>query len=250
VSDRSEIWVVLGASSAIARAFARAAAAAGADIVLAGRDHADLEMSAADLRARYGCGATALEFDAANLPVHGLFLKRVRTAAAGRTINLFVAFGVMPPQAEIDGRPELVRTVIDTNFTGAVNLLQEAAPIFEAQGKGRIVIIGSVAGDRGRRKNYVYGSAKAGLAAYAQGLRARLFAAGVTVTTVKPGFVDTAMTFGLPGLFLVAAPEAVARAALAAALKGREEIYTPLFWWGIMAIIRNIPERIFKRLNI
>ncbi|MBI3709755.1 MAG: SDR family NAD(P)-dependent oxidoreductase [Proteobacteria bacterium] len=204
------MWVVLGASSAIARAFARAAAAGGADIVLAGRDHADLEIGAADLRARYGRGATVLEFDAANLSVHVLFLKRVRTAAAGRTINLFVAFGVMPPQAEIDGRPELVRTVIDTNFAGAANLLQEAAPIFEAQGKGRIVIIGSVAGDRGRRKNYVYGSAKA----------------------------------------LVAAPEAVARAALNAALKGREEIYTPLFWWGIMAIIRNIPERIFKRLNI
>ncbi|HEX2114477.1 MAG TPA: SDR family NAD(P)-dependent oxidoreductase, partial [Alphaproteobacteria bacterium] len=108
----------------------------------------------------------------------------------------------------------------------------------------------SVAGDRGRIKNYVYGSAKAGLSAYLQGLRARLFRSGVTVTTVKPGFVDTAMTFGLPGMFLVASPESVARACLAAARRGREEVYVPFFWWGIMTIIRNIPERIFKRLSI
>ena len=95
-----------------------------------------------------------------------------------------------------------------------------------------------------------YACAKAGLNAYLQGLRARLFRAGVSVTTVKAGFLDTAMTFGLPGMFLVASPEACARACLGHAAKGREVAYFPIFWWGIMTIIRAIPERIFKRLSI
>ena len=155
-----------------------------------------------------------------------------------------------PVFQHLDRDPALALRAITVNYIGAVNLLQVAAPIFEAQRRGRIVALGSVAGDRGRLKNYVYGSAKAGLSVYLQGLRARLYRSGVTVTTVKPGFVDTAMTFGLPGLFLVASPESVARACLKAAKAGREELYVPFFWWGIMTIIRNIPERLFKRLNI
>jgi len=120
----------------------------------------------------------------------------------------------------------------------------------EAQRQGRVVALASVAGDRGRIKNYVYGSAKAGLATYLQGLRARLFRAGVSVTTVKPGFVDTAMTFGLPGMFLVADPADIARSCLKAAERGKDVIYAPFFWWAIMTIIRHIPERIFKRLGV
>jgi len=112
------------------------------------------------------------------------------------------------------------------------------------------VALGSVAGDRGRLKNYVYGAAKAGLHTYLQGLRARGVRSGVQVVTVKPGFVDTAMTWGLPGMFLVASPDAIAAACLSAVAKKRDVIYAPFFWWGIMTIIRHIPERIFKKLNI
>jgi len=243
-------WLVLGASSAIARAFARVAAEDGADVILAGRDRDDLEKTAADIAIRSLHRVAVLDFDAMDADMHAEFLARARAEAGDTTLNLFLAFGIMPSQEQIDSDPGLALDVIAANYAGAVNLLQLAAPMLEAQRAGSVVALGSVAGDRGRLKNYVYGSAKAGLAAYLQGLRARLFRSGVTVTTVKPGFVDTAMTFGMPGLFLVASPDVVARACLRAAKRGREEVYVPFFWWGIMTIIRNIPERIFKRLNI
>jgi short-subunit dehydrogenase len=246
----AETWLVLGASSAIARAFARVAAADGADVILAGRDRDDLDKSAADIALRSGRRAIVLDFDALDYASHESVIARAREAAGTGTLNLFLAFGMMPAQAEIDVNAKLAFRTIESNYVGAVSILQAAAPVFEAQKRGAVVAISSVAGDRGRVKNYVYGSAKAGLTAYLQGLRARLFRSGVSVTTVKPGFVDTAMTWGLPGLFLVASPDAVARACLKAARRGKEEIYFPFFWWGIMTIIRNIPERIFKRLSI
>jgi decaprenylphospho-beta-D-erythro-pentofuranosid-2-ulose 2-reductase len=243
-------WLVLGASSAIARAFARAAAAEGADIILAGRDRDDLDKAAADIAIRTGRRASVADFDALDYASHAAVIDKARAEAGSGTLNVFLAFGTMPSQAEIDADSRLAFRTIESNFTGAVSILQAAAPVLEAQKRGAVIALSSVAGDRGRLKNYVYGSAKAGLSAYLQGLRARLFRSGVSVTTVKPGFVDTAMTFGLPGMFLVASPEAVARACLVAARRGREVLYVPFFWWGIMTIIRNIPERIFKRLSI
>lgn len=249
------IWLVLGASSAIARAFARAAAEQGADILLAGRDLADLQASAADLKVRYAVEAEVLSFDAEDIDSHSIFAAAIEAATGGpegggTELNIFLAFGTMPSQAEIDRDFALAERTVRANYLGAMSVLQALAPLLESKGRGRVVALSSVAGDRGRIKNYVYGSAKAGLNAYLQGLRARLFRAGVFVTTVKPGFVDTAMTFGLPGMFLVASPQAVAARALKAALAGREEVYAPAFWWAIMTIIRNIPERIFKRLGI
>jgi short-subunit dehydrogenase len=246
----ADSWLVLGASSAIARAFARVAAAEGADVILAGRDRDDLDKSAADIALRSGRRATVFDFDATDYASHEAVIARAREAAATGTLNIFLAFGTMPTQAEIDRDMKLAIRTIESNYTGAVSILQAAAPVLEAQKRGAVVALSSVAGDRGRIKNYVYGSAKAGLTAYLQGLRARLFRSGVSVTTVKPGFVDTAMTFGLPGMFLVASPDAGARACLKAARRGKEEIYFPFFWWGIMTIIRNIPERIFMRLSI
>jgi short-subunit dehydrogenase len=246
----ADTWLVLGASSAIARAFARVAASEGADVILAGRDRDDLDKSAADVALRSGRRATVLDFDALDYASHETVIARAREAAGAGTLNIFIAFGTMPAQVEIDRDVKLAFRTIESNYTGAVSILQAAAPVLEAQKRGAVVVLSSVAGDRGRIKNYVYGSAKAGLTAYLQGLRARLFRSGVGVTTVKPGFVDTAMTFGLPGMFLVASPAAVAHACLAAARRGKEELYFPFFWWGIMMIIRNIPERIFKRLSI
>jgi decaprenylphospho-beta-D-erythro-pentofuranosid-2-ulose 2-reductase len=250
VNAGGETWLVIGASSAIARAFAREAAAAGADVVLAGRDRTDLETTAGDIAIRHRRRASVVDFDAADFAGHATFMAAVREAAGPGTLNIFLAFGVMPAQADIDADPELVRRVADTNFTGALSVLHAAAPLFEAQKRGAIVVLGSVAGDRGRKKNYVYGATKAGLATYLQGLRARLFPHGVSVTTIKPGFVDTGLTFGQPGMFLVASPRDVARASLAAARRGQGDVYVPWFWWGIMAIIRNIPERIFKKMSI
>lgn len=246
----SECWLVLGASSAIARAFARVAVAAGDDVVIAGRDAEDLAIGVADLKLRGTGQAHALAFDATDHAGHAACVAEAVAHAGAKPLSVFLAFGTMPSQAEIDADWRTAWSALDTNFIGAVSILQQLAPVLEARKAGRIVAIGSVAGDRGRLKNYVYGAAKAGLTTYLQGLRARLFRAGVPVTTVKPGFVDTAMTWGLPGMFLVASPAAVAATCYAAARKGKEEIYVPFFWWGIMTIIRNIPERIFKKLSI
>jgi decaprenylphospho-beta-D-erythro-pentofuranosid-2-ulose 2-reductase len=246
----SGVWIVLGATSAIARAFARAAARGGADVLLAARDLDDARATAADIALRTGQRCEAVKFDAGDTGTHAELVAWAQEFAAGAPLSVFLAFGAMPEQAAIDAEPALIGPTVATNFTNAAGILHRFAPVLEAQGSGAVVALGSVAGDRGRLKNYVYGAAKAGLHAYLQGLRARLFRKGVHVVTLKPGFVDTAMTWGLPGMFLVAPPEAIAAAALAAAAKKRDIVYAPLFWWGIMTIIRHIPERIFKKLNI
>ena len=137
-----------------------------------------------------------------------------------------------------------------TNVAASVYACREAGRLFARQRRGAIVVLSSVAGDRGRIANYVYGAAKAALSTYLQGLRARLWRAGVAVVTVKPGPVDTAMTFGLDRLPLLVPPHVVAEACLKAARRGTEIVYVPGPWRLIMAIIRHIPERIFKRLKI
>ncbi|WP_029009287.1 SDR family NAD(P)-dependent oxidoreductase [Azospirillum halopraeferens] len=243
-----ETWLILGASSAVARAFARAAAERGDAVLLAGRDGDDMARTAADLRTRFGTPAGVLPFDAADTDSHAAFVAAARQATPG-TLNVFLAFALMPDQTAMETDVALALACIRTTYLGAVSVLAHLAPVLEAQGRGRVVVLGSVAGDRGRLPNHIYGSAKAGLHAYAQGLRARLHRKGVTVTTVKPGFLDTAMTWGLP-VPLAAPPDACARACLDAAARGREVLYFPWFWLGIMTIIRAIPERIFKRLSI
>ncbi len=243
-----QTWLVLGASSSVARAFARVAAEDGADVILAGRDTDDLERPAADIAARTDRTAEVLAFDAADVAAHEKFAAKVATRSG--VMNVFLAFGAMPEQEEIDADFALAERTIAVNYTGAVSVLHRLAPHLEAQGDGHVVVLSSVAGDRGRLKNYVYGSAKAGLNTYLQGLRARLFRKGVAVTTIKPGFMDTDMTWGLDGMFLVASPEQAARACLKAAKKRRHVVYVPFFWWGIMTIIRHIPEFIFKKMNI
>jgi short-subunit dehydrogenase len=240
-------WVVLGASSSIGRAFARLAAAEGCDIILAGRDMDDLQRTAADVALRANCRADAVRFDAAAMDAHARF---VDDCAARGPVDLFLLFGAMPDQEAIDRDFELALQTIGVNYVGAVSVLSRFAPRLEAQGSGRVVVLPSVAGDRGRLKNYVYGSAKGALNLYLQGLRARLSRSNVSVTTVKAGFLDTDMSYGMPGLFLVASPEACAAACLKLSAKGREVVYFPVFWWLIMTIIKSIPERIFKRLNI
>jgi decaprenylphospho-beta-D-erythro-pentofuranosid-2-ulose 2-reductase len=240
------LWLVLGASSSLARAFARAAAQSGADLILAGRDIADIDATAADARIRGGGRADVRAFDAARRADHPAFV----AALPRRPFNVFLAFGLMVPQAEIDRDPALAEQVIAVNYSGAVSILSLLAPRLAEEGGGAMIVLSSVAGDRGRPSNYVYGSAKAGLSAYLQGLRASYAARGVRVTTVKPGFMDTSMTYGLPGMFLVASPESLARASLRFAAKGRDVAYFPAFWWLIMAIIKAIPERIFKRLRL
>jgi len=240
------LWLVLGASSSVARAFARLAASGGADLILAGRDLADIERIAADARLRGGGNVALVPFDALDRAGHAAFVD----ALPKRPFSVFLAFGLMLPQPEVERDPALAEATIAVNYLGAVSVLARLAPVMAAHGRGAIVVLSSVAGDRGRPSNYVYGSAKAGLNAYLQGLRARLARSGISVTTVKPGFLDTAMTWGLPGMFLVASPEACAAACLRYAAKGRDVAYFPAFWRLIMLIIKAIPEALFKRLRL
>ena len=241
-------WLILGGSSSVGRAFALEAAAGGADILLAGRDLADLERTAADVRVRTGQRAEAIAFDADPDSDHDGFVASCR--ARGVKLDVFLLFGAMPAQEAIDHDFALARQTVTVNYLGAMSILSRLAPLLAAQGGGSIVVLSSVSGDRGRRKNYVYGSAKAALNTYLQGLRSRFHDRGVAVTTIKAGFLDTAMSYGMPGLFLVASPEACAKACLAAARRRKDVAYFPPFWFLIMLIIRSIPEKIFKKINI
>lgn len=245
---RKECWLILGATSSMARALARKLSDRGATVLLAGRDMDDLEATASDCRYHGAASAEAMRFDARDPDSFGPILSRM--AAAEGTLNAAVFVGSMPPQAEIDAHPEMIEGVVTDSFTGPARLLHALAPMLEERGSGTIVGVGSVAGDRGRVGNYVYGAAKAGFHTYMSGLRNRLTRAGAHAVTVKPGFVDTAMTWGLEGMFLVAPPEAVADAILKAELKRKNVIYTPFFWRYIMMIIRAVPEPIFKKMSI
>lgn len=239
--------LVVGATSAIARATAAAFAARGHDLLVTGRDREELEAVAADLALRYRVEVEARLFDALEFEAHDGLMD----AAGQRPMSgVVVALGYMGDHEAAQGDFREARRIVDTNYTACVSLLEKAASILESRGRGFICVVGSVAGDRGRQSNYLYGSAKSGLDAYLQGLRNRLHPSGVTVTTVKPGFVDTRMTYGKQGMFLVASPDSVGWGIYRAARRGRSVVYLPGFWRLIMWVIRSIPEPVFKRLKL
>ena len=240
--------LILGANSAIARGIAIALARRGYALCLAGRDRDELQRIAADLHVRHAVPVSWTRFDAEDYRSHPGFYKQVRTGAED-LCGVVLAFGYLGEPLATRVFPEAGR-VIAVNFTGAVSILEQCAADFEQRRGGFIVGISSVAGDRGRQSNYVYGAAKAALSVFLQGLRNRLHRSGVRVLTVKPGFVDTAMTFGKPGVFLVASPWEVGERIVRALEGKRDVVYLPWFWRYIMLIIRMIPEPIFKRLSL
>jgi len=240
--------LVLGATSGIARGTAAALARRGYPLHLAARDGAELTRVAADLGIRFGVPVRASAFDALATEDHPAFLADV--LAEGPLAGVVLAVGALGDAARARTDPGEAEAIFRANFTGPASILTLLANHFEAAGGGFLVGISSVSGDRGRAGNYAYGAAKAALTAFLSGLRQRLFAKGVRVITVKPGFVDTAMTFGMDGLFLVAAPEAVGER-IARKIEGRGDVlYVPWFWRWIMAAIRAIPEPLFKRLSL
>lgn len=244
-------WVlIVGASSGIGRALAHRWVAAGSNVVLAGRDTPDLDRTAADLRIRHGIRVEVQPFDALDFGSYTTFWHDCMKHAGGSLDGVIIVHGVLPVQGDAQKDLELLRRTIDTNYGSAASLLMLAANEFETRRAGFICVISSVAGDRGRQSNYVYGSSKAGLTTFTQGLRNRLFKSNVAVVTVKPGFVDTAMTWGLPGMFLVARPERIADDTFNAVRRRKGEIYSPWFWRYIMLMIKFIPEFIFKRMKL
>jgi len=240
-------FLVLGAKSDIARASARRFAGQGFNIYLAGRGHKELEEDAADLAIRYKINAKSLEFDALDFKSHPGFYESITE----KPLGVLCAVGHLGDQKKAEGDFEEAQKIMETNYTGCVSILNIIAADLEKRKEGFIIAISSVAGDRGRQSNYMYGSAKAGLSAYLSGLRNRLSPSNVSVLTVKPGFVATRMTRGLDlPKALLASPEQVAEDIFRAWKKGKNIVYTRWYWKFIMAVINNIPERIFKRMKL
>lgn len=244
--------VIFGATSAIASACARLWVAQGNSLFLVGRDTDKLESLLADLRVR-GAPDQRIECmsaDLNDLDRHESLFAFADTAMGGIDVVL-VAHGSLPDQRACEQSVDLTLREISTNALSVVSLLTLAANRLEGQGFGVIAAISSVAGDRGRQSNYVYGAAKGMVSLFMQGLRNRLAKKGVAVVTIKPGFVDTPMTanFEKKGV-LWAKPEAIAKGIVLAVERRRNVVYLFGIWRWIMLIIRHIPETIFKRLSL
>lgn len=241
--------VVCGALSAIAQAVCRELCAGKPEFFLIGRDATRLRSVADDLLARGATKCHVLDGDL----VDGQFINRAVTASEevleGSSLFL-LCYGALPNQAECERDPQKMHESLTVNFTSVTHWLELIAEKYEARRSGAIAVISSVAGDRGRQSNYIYGAAKGGLSIYLQGLRNRLFRSNVAVLTVKPGFVDTPMTAAVKKGALFASPAQVATDIVRAIQRRNNELYTPWFWRWIMLVIRNIPEEIFKRLKL
>jgi short-subunit dehydrogenase len=239
--------LILGARSDIARAVSHTFARNGFNLYLAARRHEELDPDQRDLTIRYGVMVETREFDVLATTGHGAFYNGL----GEKPIGVVCAVGYLGDQEKAERDPAEARRILDTNFTGCVSILSIVANDFEKRSEGFIIGISSAAGDRGKKSNYYYGSAKAGLTAFLSGLRNRLHPSGVRVITVKPGFVSTKMTEGmdLPRA-LTATPEEAADDIFRAWLKDRDVIYTKWYWKFIMLIIRHIPEKIFRKLSL
>src|SRR5208337_3034894 len=205
---------------------------------------------ASDLSLRYGIRAGVLSFDALDTQTHASTLRSFLSGAGNALEGVVVCMGYLGDQAKGQCDWEEARRILETNFTGCVSALNILANHFESRRAGFICALSSAAGDRDRQSNYLYGAAKAGLSTFLQGLRNRLFHANVRVITVKPGFVDTAMTYGRPGLFLVASPERVAKDIFRAITRGKDVVYTPWYWRCVMSLVKALPEGVFKRMRM
>ena len=238
--------LIVAARSDIGAALAHAYGARGCSLVLACRDSRALASAKSDLEIRHGVSVEIVDCDVTDADP-GAFFDRLG-ATPGTVV---MVAGLLGDQARSAADPAVAQRVMETNYNGPARFLLAAARRMEARGSGAIIGVSSVAGDRGRASNFVYGSAKAGLTAFLSGLRNALAKKGVQVITVKPGFVATRMTAGMPlPPPLTARPAEVAQAVVRAHIRGTDVIYVKSVWRPIMIAIRLIPERIFKSLSI
>jgi short-subunit dehydrogenase len=242
--------LIIGATSAIATACARLWASEGSDFFLVARNADKLEQTAADLKGRGAKAITLYEMDATDFAAHPAMLESC-LLSMGQIDVALIAHGTLPDQKTCEADVSVALREFANNGTSVIALLSLLANQFEIQRCGSLAVISSVAGDRGRPSNYLYGSAKAAVSTFSEGLQARLFKVGVHVLTIKPGFVDTPMTQGLSlPAALLAQPEQVAQRIVHGIARKSPTLYTPGFWALIMLIIRSIPQPVFKRLNL
>lgn len=238
--------LIVGATSDIGREICHCYGKAGNDLILTSRNTADLERDISDYQIRYGIKVSAFGLDLVDFDSHEKLLAPIIPRVEG----VVLVAGYLGEQPKAETVWQEARMILDTNFTGAVSVLNYVANVFEERKSGWIVGISSVAGDRGRASNYYYGSSKAGFTAYLSGLRGRLLKSNIHLLTVKPGFVDTKMTAGHPlPKPLTAQPKAVAKAVYKAQKAKKNVLYTLGVWYWVMLIIKHIPEPIFKKLK-
>ncbi|MDC1067563.1 SDR family oxidoreductase [Candidatus Kapabacteria bacterium] len=242
--------LIFGASSKIAQETAKNFNQEGTQLYLAGSNLQKLEIVRDDLKVRspkatfYLEQINALEFDK-----HNQLIENAKTKMDGLDCVL-IAHGTLPENDEI--RKDHIKTLhhFNINCTSVISLSTIAATNFEKQGYGTLAVISSVAGERGRQSNYIYGSAKGGVSLFLQGLRNRLINSNVNILTIKPGPTDTPMTTNMKKGLLFAKADAVGKSIHSAILNGKDVLYTPWFWRYIMAIIKAVPESIFKKMSM
>jgi decaprenylphospho-beta-D-erythro-pentofuranosid-2-ulose 2-reductase len=241
--------LALGATSAIAEATLRLLAEQGASFFLVARNAEKLTAVREDLLTRGAAAATGAVADLDDTAGHPALLEQA-VRVLGRIDVALLAHGVLGDQAAAEREYAAAEAILRTNFLSAVSLIGWLANYFEAERRGVLAVISSVAGDRGRKSNYVYGASKGGLNVFLDGVRNRIDRTGVQVLTIKPGFVATPMTAHLPQNALFAQPAQVARHILRAIEKRKDVAYVPPFWGLIMLVVRSVPRRIFKKMNM
>jgi short-subunit dehydrogenase len=241
--------LVLGATSGIAEATCRIWASQGARLFLVARNAEKLAAVAADLRTRGASYVDTAVADLDNTEQHPTLLAHAVNSLTGLDVA-YLTHGILGDQAKAEQDFNTAAQIIYTNYLAPVSLLTWLANFCVQRHAGTLAVISSVAGDRGRKSNYLYGSSKAGLSAFLGGLRNRVDREGVTVLAIKPGPVKTAMTASMKGSEKFADADKVAQSIVKAIDKRQDTLYVPFQWQPIMFVIRNIPERIFKKLNL
>jgi short-subunit dehydrogenase len=241
--------LIIGAGSAIAEAAARRWASRGDALFLVDRDAERLGAVAADLRVRGGTVAGQSVMDVNDFGRHAPVLEEAIASLGGLDLAL-IAHGTLGDQAACERDPAVALKEFSTNALSVISLGTLLANLLEAQGRGCLAVISSVAGDRGRQSNYLYGTAKATVTAFLSGLRNRLFRSGVRVLTIKPGMVDTPMTASFKKGPLFASADTVAEGIVRAVDRKKDVVYLPGYWRLIMAVIKAMPEGVFKRLKL
>ncbi len=241
--------LIIGATSAIAHETAKFFARDGADLFLVARNNERLEDVSNDLKVRGAKRTETFLLDLNDLDRHQEMVQTSIDTLGGLDMVL-ISHGTLGDQQLCQQSVAKTLEELTTNFTSVISLLTILANYFEQQKRGCIAVVSSVAGDRGRRSNYVYGTAKGAVSIFLQGLRSRLSTSGVTVVTVKPGLVDTPMTASMKKGLLFAQPRKVGEGIYQAMKKGKEVVYLPWFWRPIMLIIKSIPESVFKKMSV
>lgn len=241
--------LVIGANSAIAKATARLYAQQHAAIYLLARDPKNLAEQRADLELRGASRVDFSVFDAANFDNHETLIAKA-LEILGHFDIVLISHGTLPDQNSCENDFDAALESFNINAVSVISLLVHIAKPMRVRREGCIAVVTSVAGDRGRQSNFVYGAAKAMVSTYLQGLRGRLFPHNVAVVDIKPGFVDSPMTAHLPKGALWAQPEQVAQRIIKGIEKRRSTVYAPSFWGLIMFVVRAVPEVLFKRLKL